>query len=319
MMSWREPLFLTNDDGIEAAGLQYLIQILHRRGHPLAVLAPAQEQSASAMRLTLQNPLEFRERKDLVDKLDLDPDGPPIYIYSLDGSPCDCTIVAITRGFANWAPMVRPQLCVSGINRGPNISIDVIHSGTVSAAREAALYGLPAVALSLGTYAHEDYSIGESIILELIDRALSVANDEPPNLLRTRGSKQDDWKKEQMDMAERIRCAFRNGDLLLNLNTPEEWQGGVETVPLGARWYHGATRLSDDGSFFTVGAASIEDEPIPRTDCSSLLAGKVVISPLVTWPQSHPLNVPDTILQAALMEDRDGFPAWLSSDPKDDE
>ena len=317
-MSWRAPLFLTNDDGIDAPGLQYLIQILHKRGHPLAVLAPAQEQSASAMRLTLQNPLEFTERNDLVDKLGLDTDGPPISIYSLDGSPCDCTIVAITHGFENWAPMVRPQLCVSGINRGPNISIDVIHSGTVSAAREAGLYGLPAIALSLGTYAHEDYSIGEQIIVELIDRALSIANDEPPNLLRTRGSKQIDLKILTYT-CNAIRCAFRNGDLILNLNTPEQWQGDVETVPLGARWYHGATQLSEDGRYFTVGAASIEDESIPRTDCSSLMSGKVVISPMATWPQSHPLNVPNSILQAAQIEDHRGFPAWLNLDPISDE
>ena len=315
-MSWREPLFLTNDDGIDAPGLQYLIQILHRRGHPLAVLAPSHEQSASAMRLTLQNPLEFTNREDLISTLDLDPDGPPIYLYSLGGSPCDCTIVAITHGFENWAPMVRPQLCVSGINRGPNISIDVIHSGTVSAAREAALYGLPAIALSLGTYAHEEYSIGSSVIVELIDRALKVAHDEPPNLLRTRGSKQIDWNQPEMDIAERIKCAFRNGDLILNLNSPAEWEGGIETVPLGARWYHGATQLSDDGRHFTVGAASIEDEPLPRTDCSSLMAGKVVITPMATWPQSHPLNVPDSILQAALVEDSEGYPAWLNSDLK---
>ncbi len=317
-MSWREPLFLTNDDGIEAPGLQYLIQILHRRGHPLAVLAPSHEQSASAMRLTLQNPLEFTNREDLISTLGLDPEGPPVYLYSLGGSPCDCTIVAITHGFENWAPMVRPQLCVSGINRGPNISIDVIHSGTVSAAREAALYGLPAIALSLGTYAHEEYSIGSTVILELIDRALKVAHEEPPNLLRTRGSKQVDWSQPEMEITERIKCAFRNGDLILNLNTPAEWEGGIETVPLGARWYHGATQLSDDGRFFTVGAASIEDEPIPRTDCSSLMAGKVVISPMATWPQSHPLNVPDAILQAALVEDAEGYPAWLNSDLKHD-
>jgi len=236
----------------------------------------------------------------------------------LSGSPCDCTIVAITHGFENWAPMVRPQLCVSGINRGPNISIDVIHSGTVSAAREAALYGLPAIALSLGTYAHEEYSIGSSVILELIDRALKVADAEPANLLRTRGSKQIDWNQPEMDIAERIKCAFRNGDLILNLNTPAEWKGGIETVPLGARWYHGATQLSDDGRYFTVGAASIEDEPLPRTDCSSLMEGKVVISPMATWPQSHPLNVPDSILQAALVEDAEGYPSWLNSDLKHD-
>ena len=74
--------------------------------------------------------------------------------------------------------------------------------------------------------------------------------------------------------------------------------------------------MSDDGRHFTVGAASIEDEPLPRTDCSSLMAGKVVITPMATWPQSHPLNVPDSILQAALVEDTEGYPAWLSSDLK---
>lgn len=310
-MAWREPLFLTNDDGIGAAGLHRLIQILHERGHPLAVLAPAHQQSASAMRLSLKSDLEFTDRNDLVKTLDLDADGPPIQIFSLDGTPCDCTIVAIDQGFESWAPMIRPRMCISGINFGPNISIDVIHSGTVSAAREAALYGLPAIALSLGTYLHEDFSIGTAAILELIDRALLVANEEPTNLMRTRGSKHQPWGDAQMPMDERIREAFRSGDIILNLNTPHEWSGAVETVPLGARWYHGATKSSDGNRGFIVGAASIEDEPLPKTDCSSLMAGSVVISPLATWPQTHPLNVPDVILHAALTENEDGFPAWL--------
>ena len=310
-MAWREPLFLTNDDGIEAAGLHRLIQILHGRGHPLAVLAPAHQQSASGMRLSLKSELEFTNRDDLFNTLDLNPDGPPVSIYSLDGTPCDCTIVAIDQGFESWAPMIRPQMCVSGINFGPNISIDVIHSGTVSAAREAALYGLPAIALSLGTYLHDDFSVGTDAILKLIDRALLVANEEPTNLMRTRGSKHQPWGDEQMAMDARVREAFRSGDLILNLNTPHEWSGVVETVPLGARWYHGATTESGEKRGFVVGAASIEDEPIPHTDCSSLMAGSVVISPLATWPQTHPLNVPDSILHAALIGDEDGFPAWL--------
>ncbi|MDG1525245.1 MAG: 5'/3'-nucleotidase SurE [Candidatus Thalassarchaeaceae archaeon] len=310
-MAWREPLFLTNDDGIDAAGLHRLIQILHARGHPLAVLAPAREQSASAMRLSLKKELEFTDRNDLIQSLNLDVDGPPIQIFSLDGTPCDCTIVAIDQGFESWAPMIRPRLCVSGINFGPNISIDVIHSGTVSAAREAALYGLPGIALSLGTYLHEDFSIGTEAILGLIDRALLVANAEPTNLMRTRGSKHHPWADENMEMSERIREAFRSGDIILNLNTPHEWTGVVETVPLGARWYHGATKSSENNRGFIVGAASIEDEPLPRTDCSSLMAGSVVISPLATWPQTHPLNVPDSILHSALSQDAEGFPSWL--------
>ena len=311
-MAWRAPLFLTNDDGIEAPGLHRLIQILHNRGHPLAVLAPAQEQSASAMRLSLKNELEFKNRNDLIQTLALDSDGPPIEVFSLDGTPCDCAIVAIDQGFESWAGVIRPRMCISGINHGPNLSIDVIHSGTVSAAREAALYGLPAIALSLGTYLHEDYSVGTDAILTLVDRALSLAPDEPSNLMRTRGSKHRPWSDEEMDMDDRIREAFRNGDIILNLNTPHEWNGVVETVPLGARWYHGATKGTKENVGFIVGAASIEDEPIPRTDCSSIMAGNVVISPLATWPQTHPLNVPDSILHAALTEDDEGYPIWLS-------
>ena len=112
-------------------------------------------------------------------------------------------------------------------------------------------------------------------------------------------------------MDERVREAFRSGDLILNLNTPQEWSGVVETVPLGARWYHGATKQSGNKRGFVVGAASIEDEPIPNTDCSGLMAGNVVISPLATWPQTHPLNIPDSILHAALFSDSEGFPKWL--------
>ncbi len=310
-MAWREPLFLTNDDGIEAAGLHRLIQILHERGHPLAVLAPAQQQSASGMRLSLKSELEFIERNDLVTTLELDCNGPPVSIYSLDGTPCDCTIVAIDQGFESWAPMIRPQMCISGINFGPNISIDVIHSGTVSAAREAALYGMPAIALSLGTYLHEDFSVGTEAILKLVDRALMVADEEPTNLMRSRGSKHQPWGDEEMPMDERVREAFRSGDLILNLNTPQEWSGVVETLPLCARWYHCATKQSGNKRGFVVGAASIEDEPIPNTDCSGLMAGNVVISPLATWPQTHPLNIPDSILHAALFSDSEGFPKWL--------
>ena len=113
-----------------------------------------------------------------------------------------------------------------------------------------------------------------------------------------------------MDIDERVRDAFCNGDLFLNLNVPHQWNGVVETVPLGARWYHGATKHSEDLGFI-VGAASIEDEPIPKTDCSGLIAGNIVISPLVTWPQSHPLNIPDILLHAALNEGPEGFPKWL--------
>jgi broad specificity polyphosphatase/5'/3'-nucleotidase SurE len=314
-MAWREPLFLTNDDGIDSGGIGHLIRVLHARGHPLAVLAPKHEQSASGMKLTLKQRLGFAERDDLIESLGLDPDGPPIRLFSLDGTPCDCVIVAIDGGFDTWAPEIQPLLCVSGINRGPNVSVDITHSGTIAAAREAALYGMPGIAVSLGTYSHEEYEVGMEAVLELIDRALALLDATPPNLHRPEGSRIHPWADTGLADEERLRLAFRHGDLFLNVNTPSEWSGGVETVGLGARWYHGATDRSDTSALgigFEVGASSIEDEPIPDTDCFALMKGNVAISPLATWPQTHPLSMPDALLTVALEADADGYPNWLN-------
>ncbi|MEE3083733.1 MAG: 5'/3'-nucleotidase SurE, partial [Candidatus Thermoplasmatota archaeon] len=287
---------------------------LHSRGHPLAVLAPASEQSASGMRLTLHSGLKFENRNDLLEKLDLDRDGPPIEIYSLDGTPCDCVIVALDGGFEGWAPAIRPRMCISGINRGPNISIDIMHSGTVSAAREAALYGMPSLAVSLATYLHEDYSVGFEVVGELIDACLSQIKSEPTNLNRPRGSNFIPWSAEGIDMQERLREAFRCGDIFFNLNLPHEWSGNTETVRLGARWYLGATsgvEIGKKDKIFKVGAASIQDEEIPQTDCHSIMTGNVAITPLATWPQSHPLSMPDAMLHSALESNENGLPSWL--------
>jgi len=313
-MAWREALFLTNDDGIDAPGLHYLISQLHALGHPLAVLAPASQQSASGMRLTLHSGLKFENRSDLIEKLELDPDGAPVRIYSLDGTPCDCVVIAMDGGFEKWAPEIRPRMCISGINRGPNVSVDIMHSGTVSAAREAALYGMPSMALSLATYLHEDYTVGFQSGLKMIRSCLNHMSQEPPNKNRPRGSQHMPWISESLSMPEKVKEAFLCGDLFLNVNFPHEWTGKIETVGLGARWYLGAATATnkDDGSIeFEVGAASIQDEEIPDTDCLSIMVGSVAITPLATWPQTHPLNVPNQILRTALQTNDEGYPAWL--------
>ena len=76
----------------------------------------------------------------------------------------------LSTGAEVLAPEIRPWLCISGINRGPNLSVDVLHSGTVSAAREASLYGLPSLSVSLATYSHQDYSQSIEATLALVER-----------------------------------------------------------------------------------------------------------------------------------------------------
>ena len=134
-------LFVTNDDGIEAPGIQALIRELNIQGYPLFVLAPSTEQSATGMRISVRKKLKVTNRRDIADKLQTN-QNVPLKMYSLDGSPCDCVIAALDGGIKILEPDLMPTICISGVNQGPNISVDIMHSGTVSAARESALYGL---------------------------------------------------------------------------------------------------------------------------------------------------------------------------------
>ena len=140
----RLPLLLTNDDGVNSPGMLKLASALNGLGHPILVIAPLNEQSASGMKLTLREGMQFQEHKELAKSITINEDS-DLRIFSLDGTPCDCVIVALDGGLKKIAPEIAPSLCISGINRGPNLSVDIFHSGTVSAAREASLYGLPSI------------------------------------------------------------------------------------------------------------------------------------------------------------------------------
>ena len=141
-------LLLTNDDGIEAVGLETLVKALHDEGYPVAVLAPSGNHSATGMRINLMKPMAYRPRDDLVERWGLNPHTTPVHLFELDGTPCDTMIVALDGGLNHLVPGVHPQMVVSGVNLGPNLSQDSYHSGTMGAAREAGLYGVPAIAAS---------------------------------------------------------------------------------------------------------------------------------------------------------------------------
>jgi len=307
----RAALFMTNDDGIESPGLHLLISALHACGYPLVVLAPASEQSCSGMRLTLRHDLKFEERTDIADTLRIE-GGPPLRIFSLDGSPCDCAIVALDGGLQAWAPEIKPTMCISGINQGPNLSVDVLHSGTVSAAREASLYGMPAIAISLATYEHAEFAQTVEASLAIIEACLGALPDEPLNLRRPEGSQKKPPSEGKMEA--RVRSAFAHADLFLNINAPKSWNGLMQTTSLGSRWYHNAIDMNDReniGVAYEVGAAIIEDEDIPGTDCNAINSGSVAITPLSSWPVNHPLGLSGDFMAAAAEQGPSGLPSWL--------
>lgn len=304
-------LFVTNDDGVDAPGIQQLIRELNIQGFPVVVLAPSTEQSATGMRISVRKKLKVSKRQDIVDNLQSNHQV-PLKIYSLDGSPCDCVIAALDGGLAILEPDLHPSMCISGVNQGPNLSIDIMHSGTVSAARESALYGMPSIAISLATYEHSDFTDSVKGAIKVIDSCLDFLPINPPNLLRPNGSKSF---PKISSSAESIREHFSHGNIFLNLNAPLKWNQEFNTVSLGARWYRNAIKtheIDDGGMAFEVGAAMITEEEIPMTDCSSVNSGEYAISPLSSWPVNHPLGIPKSMLLTASESDDLGLPFWFN-------
>lgn len=126
-------ILVTNDDGYQAPGIQVLAQTMQQFG-TVRVAAPARNQSASGHKKTLFSDIHVME--------DTLPGDIPALV--VDGSPADCIAVA-AMGLLPWPP----RIVVSGINRGENLSQDVTYSGTVTAALEAVIHGVPALAISL--------------------------------------------------------------------------------------------------------------------------------------------------------------------------
>lgn len=133
MLKSRQPLILvSNDDGIQAPGIQALAAALRKIAR-VVVVAPDSEQSASSHSLTVRRPLRIYKHSETE--------------YSIDGTPTDCVMMAVHSILKK-----KPDLIVSGINRGANLGDDVHYSGTVSAAMEGVLMGIPAIAVSLVSF-----------------------------------------------------------------------------------------------------------------------------------------------------------------------
>ena len=142
-------ILLTNDDGIEAKGLKTLYRVLRlEKDFDIRIVAPDRERSAVGHAITVFDPIAVK--KEFIDGM--------FCGYSVDGTPADCVKLAITAIFDK-----KPDILISGINRGANIGENIIYSGTVSAATEGTIYEVPSLAVSMDSFRDTDYEFCSKI------------------------------------------------------------------------------------------------------------------------------------------------------------
>ena len=162
-------ILITNDDGFESEGLLALVEALQPLGH-VRVVAPATEKSACGHSLTLTKPLHFVEVTKDFYKLD-------------DGTPSDCIFLALNKLFTKEN---RPDIVISGINIGSNMGEDITYSGTASAAMEAVLQGIPAIAISQvykedgASIKTQGYTLAQKSIATLVQKIFEGSFPLPP-------------------------------------------------------------------------------------------------------------------------------------------
>lgn len=122
-------ILLTNDDGFDASGIKILVEEL-KKEHEVFVVAPLKNQSGTSTSINMFKNLEYKKINE--------------YTYALDGTPTDCVIFAVKNENLSF----KPDLLISGINKGANLGSDVIYSGTCGAARQGSFFGIPSIAIS---------------------------------------------------------------------------------------------------------------------------------------------------------------------------
>ena len=151
-------VLITNDDGIDARGIQTLAREVAKK-HEVIMVAPREQKSASSHSITIHEPIKVREEK--IEGLDCK-------AYSVVGTPADCTQIGVSLLAENI------DLVISGINRGLNAGTDILYSGTVSAAIEGAIYNIPSIAVSMEVNwekEDEDYQKAAKWAVKIIDYA----------------------------------------------------------------------------------------------------------------------------------------------------
>ncbi len=229
-------ILVSNDDGIHAPGLKVLERVARSLSKDVWVIAPEAEQSGASHGLTLRRPLPIHKI------------GPRR--FAVGGTPSDCVLMAVKHIIMDRPP----DLVISGVNRGANLGEDVFYSGTVAAAREAALLGLPAIAFS-------QVRRGEAL----------------------------HWKTAEKFAPAIIRRLYNGSwpkSILMNVNfppVPPEQVIGVKVAPQGRRLEHTQVKLAKDPygrDVIWIGDFPTDDPQDPNTDLGAILENMVSVTPL---------------------------------------
>lgn len=227
-------ILVTNDDGVRSPGIRALAEALHDLGR-VVVIAPDRNRSAVGHALTLEHPLRAEELKTDV--------------FAVDGTPTDCVNLGV-----HGLIQATPDLVVSGINLGSNVGDDITYSGTVCAAMEASLMGLPAIAVSLDT---RQFKTEELLGAARFSRKLAM----------------------------KVLQSGLPTDTFLNVNIPSGVCRGVRLTRQGKRKYGEAIVCKQDPrgrNYFWIGGGDVGYEDIPGSDCNALQDGLISVTPLHT-------------------------------------
>ncbi|MCX7971092.1 MAG: 5'/3'-nucleotidase SurE [Negativicutes bacterium] len=234
-------ILLCNDDGISAPGIAALWEALLPLAEKITVFAPDSERSAAGHALTISRPLTARRvTVSANDK---------IVAYAVNGTPADCVKVAV-EGMG-----IRPDLVISGINNGPNVGHDTLYSGTVAAAREGALLGMPAIAVSLAFF----------------DRESRWRDYRPAGEFAAR-------------VAEKLAEERLPAGVVLNINVPdvaEKCLRGIRFPRVGELGYTEPLEpAGDDGHTFQICGRAFDRGNNPDNDVTAVMNGYISITPL---------------------------------------
>lgn len=236
----RPLVLLVNDDGIDAAGIAALARALGGLG-TLAVVAPFEEQSAVGHAITIRTPMRVHAWR-------FEGAAGPVWARAITGTPADCVKIAVQKLLPR-----PPDLVVSGINHGPNTAVNVMYSGTVSAATEATILGVPALAVSHAEWRPTDFEAAGGTARTLAERILT--DGLPPGVL-------------------------------LNVNVPggppEGLRGMRTTRQARARWEEAFDERRDpfDRPYYWLGGRFVDLDEGADTDTSAVAEGYVSVTPL---------------------------------------